>query len=72
MSHQEWNLFIIVFFNAAGLGYFIYGKKQRKAVPLIAGLLLMIYPYFISNAAGLVLIGLFLMAAPFGARRLDW
>lgn len=71
MTSDEWNLFIIVFFSAVGLGYFVYGKKQRKASALIAGLLLMVYPYFTSGTLGLILIGLLLMAGPFAAKRFD-
>lgn len=69
MSVGEWNLFIILFFSAVGLGYFIYGKRQRSGPSLIAGLGLMIYPYFISNAWGLIGLGLLFMAIPFAARR---
>jgi hypothetical protein len=71
MTSDEWNLFIIVLFSAVGLGYFVYGKKQRKGGALIAGLLLMVYPYFISGTLLLVLVGLLLMAGPFAARRFD-
>jgi hypothetical protein len=71
MTSDEWNLFIIVFFSAVGFGYFIYGKKQRKGSALLAGLLLMVYPYFISSTLGLVLTGLLLMAGPLAAKRFD-
>jgi len=36
-------------FGSIGLGYFIYGKKQRAVVPLVCGLALMLFPYFVSN-----------------------
>jgi len=70
MTSDEWNLFIIVFFSAVGLGYFVYGKKQRMGSALTAGLLLMVYPYFISGTFLLIFIGLLLMAGPFAVRRL--
>ena len=35
--------------GSVGMGYFIYGKKQRKVVPLASGVLLCIFPYFVSN-----------------------
>jgi len=69
MTSDEWNLFIIVFFSAAGLGYFVYGKKQRRGSALIAGVLLMVYPYFISSTFLLVLVGLLLMVGPYAVRR---
>src|SRR3546814_5579929 len=31
-------------FGSIGLGYFLYGKKQARLVPLLCGLALMIYP----------------------------
>ncbi len=52
-------------FSSIGLGFFLYGKKQRSAVPLVCGLVLMIYPYFIPNAAVLVVIGVVLTAIPY-------
>ena len=52
-------------FSSIGLGFFLYGKKQRAAVPLVCGLVLMIYPYFIPNVIALVAIGLVLIAVPY-------
>jgi hypothetical protein len=51
--------------GAIGMGYFVYGKRQAKFVPLLAGLVLCVYPYFVQGVVWLVLIGLGLMAAPF-------
>ena len=51
--------------GALGAGYFVYGKRQAKIIPMVAGALLCIYPYFIDGALWLVLIGLALAAAPF-------
>jgi predicted membrane protein len=57
-----------VLFSSIGLGFFLYGKKQRAVVPLVCGLLLMIYPYFIPNVMVLVLIGIVLTAIPYFLR----
>jgi hypothetical protein len=54
--------------GAIGLGYFVYGKKQAKVVPLICGIALMAYPYFIEDIWILVGIGLILCLAPFFLR----
>lgn len=51
-------------FGSFGLGFFIYGKKQKAVVPLVCGLVLMVFPYFISNTILLVAIGVVLMAIP--------
>ena len=52
-------------FSSIGLGFFLYGKKQRAVVPLVCGLVLMIYPYFIPNVMALVAIGVVLTAVPY-------
>jgi hypothetical protein len=62
------NLFLGLFFSTIGLGFFVYGKKQGALVPLACGLLLMVYPYFISNMLLVVLIGLVLIAVPYFVR----
>jgi hypothetical protein len=55
-------------FSSIGLGFFIYGTKQRAVVPLVCGLVLMGFPYFVSNVMLLVGIGVFLMAVPYFLR----
>jgi uncharacterized membrane protein len=35
--------------STVGFGFFLYGKKQQRPPQLAAGLILMIYPYFISS-----------------------
>ena len=51
-------------FGSIGLGYFMYGRKQRAPVALVCGLALMVFPYFVSNVPLLVGIGAALIAAP--------
>jgi hypothetical protein len=70
MSEFNSNLGLLVYvlFGAFGLGYFVYGKRQKKFVPLFCGVGLMIYPYFISNAALLVIIGFVLLGIPYFVR----
>jgi hypothetical protein len=51
--------------GAIGVGYFMYGKRQTKFVPLLCGMALCVYPYFVDSVAWLVVIGAALMAAPF-------
>jgi len=55
-------------FSTIGLGFFMYGKKQKALVPLACGLVLMIYPYFMPNAIVLVIVGLVLVAIPYFVR----
>jgi len=55
-------------FGAIGFGYFLYGKKQKAIIPLVVGIVLCVFPYFIANVYVLVLVGLVLMAIPFFVR----
>jgi hypothetical protein len=54
-----------VLFGSLGAGYALYGKKQRAMVPLLSGLALMLFPYFIQNTYLLVVVGAALAALPF-------
>ena len=55
-------------FSSIGFGLFLYGKKQRAVVPLVCGLVLMIYPYFVPNVYAVVVIGVVLTALPYFLR----
>ncbi len=54
-----------LFFGSFGLGYLMYGRKQKKLMAVISGVLLMAFPYFVSNPVMLVIIGITLMTMPF-------
>ena len=56
-------------FGSIGLGFFIYGKKQEKIVPLISGLALFVFPYFIADITMLMIVGTILIALPYFVRR---
>ena len=55
-------------FGSIGLGFFVYGKKQRAIVPLVCGLALMVFPYFVSNTLLIVAIGVALITLPYFIR----
>jgi hypothetical protein len=57
-----------ILWSAVGLGYFVYGKRQRSFVPLLCGLGLMLFPYFVENWILLLVVGLVLTALPFVIR----
>jgi len=57
-----------VLFGSIGLGYFVYGKKQRAVVPFLCGIALMAFPYFVSSTVLLILIGAILSALPYFVR----
>ncbi len=55
-------------FGSIGLGFFVYGKKQKLIIPLVCGILLILFPYFISNIYILVFSGIVLVALPYFIR----
>jgi hypothetical protein len=58
-------LFASVLFGIFGLAAFTYGKKTQKWKPMIIGVILMVYPYVVSELWLLYLIGFALCAALF-------
>lgn len=54
-----------VLFTAIGSGYFMYGKRQRAAVPLCVGVSLFVFPYFMSSVTMLLIVGFILVAIPY-------
>jgi hypothetical protein len=61
-------LFWGLLFSSIGLGFVIYGKKQRAPTPLVCGVVLILFPYFVSSSAWLVAIGIVLVAIPYFVR----
>ena len=54
-----------MFYSTVGLGMFMYGKKAVRFVPLIAGIALMVVPYFIDSLLWMSVACVALMASPF-------
>ena len=55
-------------FGAIGLGFFTYGKKQKAIVPLVSGIALIVFPYFIANVYMFVIVGVLLVVLPYFVR----
>ena len=64
MPSTTW-IFVYLLTGSFGMGYFIYGKKTGKPIPMIAGVLLSFYVYFITALWLAILIGVLLIALPF-------
>jgi hypothetical protein len=58
----------------AGIGFvlFVYGKKQERLPHLIAGILMMVYPYFTPTALSLFGVGAVICAALWYVVRIGW
>lgn len=59
------SLFLGIVAGAFGLAYIVYGKRQVKFVPLVSGVLLCTYSYFITSWVALAIVGALLLVAPF-------
>ncbi|MBI3561199.1 MAG: hypothetical protein HY080_05720 [Gammaproteobacteria bacterium] len=57
-----------ILFGAIGSGFFIYGTRQRAAVPFAVGVALGIFPYFVTNVYLMVVVGVGLIAIPYFIR----
>ena len=53
-----------VLFSSIGLGYFLYGRKQKHKIAFYTGMVLMLYPYFVTNVAQMLIVGVILLAVP--------
>jgi len=54
-----------VLFGSIGLGYLVYGRKQRRGIALLSGVVLCVFPYFVSSVFLMILIAIILMALPY-------
>ncbi len=54
-----------VLFGSIGLGFFVYGKKQKAVIPFVSGIGLMALPYFIPNIFILILVSIVLIILPY-------
>ncbi len=59
------NILAGIFFGSIGFAAFIYGKKQTSLKALVIGLILIVYPYLVSNPIALWVIGIVLTLALF-------
>ncbi|MDA1372552.1 MAG: hypothetical protein O2971_17570 [Proteobacteria bacterium] len=57
-------LLISLVFSSIGLGYFIYGRKQKHRVAFYTGICLMGYPYVITDVMPMIILGVALMLVP--------
>ncbi len=65
---SESSFFWGIVFGAVGLGYFVYGKKQRVVVPFLVGVALMVLPYLVESSLLLVMLGIGIAAIPYFVR----
>jgi CHASE2 domain-containing sensor protein len=54
--------------SSIGVGFFLYGKRQSRAVPLLAGILLSVLPFFVTSVTALAISGGVLTSLPWFLR----
>jgi len=62
---SEATFILALLWGLVGMAYFVYGKKQGNAIALGAGIGLMLFPYFVSNAWASAAVGIILTILPF-------
>jgi hypothetical protein len=65
-------LFASLLVSSIGLVAFIYGKRQGRLPQMLAGLVLMLFPYFVSNVLLMFGIATAVLGGLWGAVRLGW
>lgn len=56
MSVDGTQLIVAMFISLMGFALFMYGKRQKRGPQLVAGIALMVYPYFVSSLLGHALV----------------
>jgi ABC-type phosphate transport system permease subunit len=58
-------LFLSFIVGTFGLAYFVYGKKQKRFIPTLSGIAMMVYPYFVKNLVLSLALALVCLVIPF-------
>jgi len=72
MSFDPGTLFLSLITSGIGFVLFTYGKKQDRGPQLVAGIVMMIYPYFVSSLLMNALVGAGILGAMWLAIRQGW
>jgi hypothetical protein len=72
MDFDSGSLFAELIVSGIGFVLFVYGKKQDRWPHLVSGLLMMVYPYFVSSVSMLVVPAACICLALWYAVRLGW
>lgn len=55
-------LFASLFVSSIGAGLFIYGKKQERIPQLAAGVVMSIFPFFVTGVAWMLVVAVAILA----------
>lgn len=65
-------LFLSIPISGVGFVLLTYGRKQERVPQIVAGLLLLVYPYFTPNVWSMLLVGTAIVGAMWLAIRQGW
>ena len=63
--------FFSLIISSLGLAYFVYGKKTTDFLFMFCGMILMVYPYFVTSLILSIITGICLAICPFILRNVD-
>jgi hypothetical protein len=72
MSLDLNSLLLSLVTGGVGMVLFVYGKKQQRWPHMVAGVLFMIYPYFVESAGMMFVVGLTISVGLWWAVRSGW
>jgi len=72
MSLYPGLLFLSLITSGVGFVLFMYGKKQDRMPQLVAGIVLMVYPYFVPDLLWNVIVFVAIVAATWIAVKQGW
>jgi hypothetical protein len=66
------SLFASLIISSVGFVLFIYGRKQTRGPQLVAGIVLMLFPYAVPGALWMVLVAALILGLLWMALRAGW
>ena len=66
---DERSLLLGLLFGSIGMGFAIYGRRQRQLMPFLAGLGLIGLPYVVDSTMAMIAVAILLVVLPFVVRR---
>ena len=65
-------IIVSIFVSCIGFVFFSYGRKMSRAPQTLGGLILLVFPYFISSVAWMGIITLLVILGIWWAVKLGW
>ena len=72
MDFNTEGIFAALLVSGVGFGFFSYGRKTRRVAQSVGGLVLMVFPYFVSDTFWTLVIGALITGLIILGGRLGW